>query len=517
MLHPIKEEESLKEKDDRAHEMGQPNKSTKLLMSSRNFFMFSILVCYSIVSSILHGFSRYGSETPRRTTWSEEQVPLITPSHCGYREYPWPEHHSGLPYLADVFASHDAQWVYFVSLNRGACLEEWRKADVFEGEQGKGYRFICSFDDSTHIFTEFIFAPWVHNQGLVFRCRIPEKYQSLVSQPQSTTHLHVDLHAIDDPEADPKGIFRVKPFPSMDIRDTPKLAQLPVCHAIHNTTTNAVPRNLTIVTRIKSKYGQTNVETTELPYQRILNEWIEYHRQQGGDHFIITDNDDEPGPIRSILQPHIDSGLVTYLWSPLRDCIRDYGGNRGITDRRGQIAATLSALHRYGHLTEYFGHMDVDEFFVAFNNATVLDFVRTVSDTFDAVAFVPSCMAPCNGTCVSANEPILSKWRCLTGGHYADKKLILRPRRIWAFSIHYPTLNYDGDVPREYLVNDKTEGLLAHYRREENSGIVTWQSDEFEGLVRNRFTERFEYMDRFSGERPRKDCLETTVSQEDQI
>ena len=453
-------------------------------------------------------------------------------SSCGYREYPNPEHNSGLPFLVDVFSSHDAQWVNFVWFRRGSCQKDYKKADYFFAKDGVAHRFICSFDEETHVLTEFIHSAGgrgkLDGRGKVgiIRCRIPLKFQHLVSKPQNTTALHVDLRAIENLEVEPVAVGKIRPFPSLDIRDTPKIARIPICHAIqqvnatmsirHSTSSISTQHKLTAFTRIKSQYGQAAEplrHDVKLPYDRLLPEWIEYHKSQGFDHFIIVDSDEMPGQLLDILQPYIRSGLVSYYWFPLQDCVNDYGWT-GSTSASAQQAASMSALHRYGFSTEFFAHMDIDEFFVAFRG-TILDLVQSVDyNSYDVVAFVPWTMGPCEGDRIRADQPIMAKWRCWDGGHYAAQKLIFQPARLWSFAIHYPIITVHGEKPRVYFVGKEkevegqrsdeilqntTQGLLAHYRRDYDS-IDFQKSDSFDGIASDyASTDRMHFMDRFVG------------------
>ena len=235
------------------------------------------------------------------------------------------------------------------------------------------------FDEETHVLTEFIHSAGgrgkIDGRGKVgiIRCRIPLKFQHLVSEPQNTTALHVDLTRLKT-GLEPAGVAKIRPFPSLDIRDTQKIAKIPICHAIqrvnatisieNSISSNSTQHALTAFTRIKSQYGQAAEplrNDVKLPYDRLLPEWIRYHERQGFDHFIIADSDEMPGQLLDLLQPYIRRGLVSYYWFPLQDCVNDYGWT-GSTSASAQQAASISVLHRYGFSTEFFAHMDIDEF-----------------------------------------------------------------------------------------------------------------------------------------------------------
>ena len=433
-------------------------------------------------------------------------VALPKSSSCTeYRSYPWPDHHSGLPYLGDVFASHDAQWVYFIGINRGTCKKEYLESDKFAAKGREANRFMCLFPDHVHVLSEFVHSTEPHSTGFVIRCRIPPQFQHLVQSAKDSTTLHVDLHALHDLELERTGPADIRIYPSGIVTEMPRLVQLPVCHPVERQMT---PKqyNLIAFTRIKSNYVLGHVlhanKTTVSPLPYIL-EWIEYHQEQGFDHFVIYDNDPTPhGPIESLLEPLVDSGLVTYKWFPMKDCWTDYGRYQGFLSPWGQVVGSLAVLHRMGFATRFYAHMDVDEFFVPLNNKrTVLDMMMESDSTLDVLLWLPTVMAPCDGTVVEANQSPLRKWQCLTNRHYAAAKLIMRPERILYFFVHYPILTMNGTKPTEYMFSDRTEGLLAHYRQ--SPGQKYWR-DDFSGMVQSNFTKRAHFMDHFLSTRKLK-------------
>jgi hypothetical protein len=89
---------------------------------------------------------------------------------------------------------------------------------------------------------------------------------------------------------------------------------------------------------------------------------------------------------------------------PLKsDCWLDYGPSKGYLVAWGQVAS-LAALHRMlSFTTQFFAHMDVDEFFVT-KECTVLDMIMTTNnnhdDSIDALRWIPTHMAPRQATCL---------------------------------------------------------------------------------------------------------------------
>ena len=198
-----------------------------------------------------------------------------------------------------------------------------------------------------------------------------------------------------------------------------------------------------------------------------------------------------------MLEPLITSGLVSYRWFPIGLCYKAEAPRKGHRMQYGQMTASLSALHRYGFSTEFYAHMDLDEFFVPLvKGKTVLDIMMELDPSIDAVYWKPNRMAPCDGTQVTATQSVLQKWNCLTGIHYADVKMIMRSNRMLYFFIHYAVLTVDWTKPNKLTLNDKTEGLLAHYRQD--SDVNSWWRDDYSGKIgTNHYTEKVHFMDTF--------------------
>ncbi|MBQ7215263.1 MAG: glycosyltransferase family 92 protein [Synergistaceae bacterium] len=77
-----------------------------------------------------------------------------------------------------------------------------------------------------------------------------------------------------------------------------------------------------------------------------IKEWLDFHIKQGVTHFFIYDNLSTDN-FREVLQPYIDSGMVTY----------------SIINRTNrQIDAYNMALHKYGKKFKYMAFIDGDEF-----------------------------------------------------------------------------------------------------------------------------------------------------------
>eukprot|EP00532_Pseudo-nitzschia_australis_P006285 CAMPEP_0168173606 /NCGR_PEP_ID=MMETSP0139_2-20121125/6000_1 /TAXON_ID=44445 /ORGANISM="Pseudo-nitzschia australis, Strain 10249 10 AB" /LENGTH=484 /DNA_ID=CAMNT_0008091581 /DNA_START=284 /DNA_END=1735 /DNA_ORIENTATION=+ len=464
-----------------------------------------------------------GTGGTQRTT---QRTPPSVSSCTGYREYPFPEHHTGLPYLADAFASFDSKTVTFVGINRGKCEEEWKTADSFATfKEAEYHRFVCVFhtgntadnnnDDRVYVLSAFVESTWPHDPIYLIQCQLPQQFRHLIRAGQTTTELHVDVLSMDDMEQDKEGAWgnhrRRGPLSansnssgtSAVVDDLPSIPNVPVCHpasahSTHDRNKNLEPNQFELIgyLPVTSSYAldsrKGNEKSTIWSSVHRIPEWIDYHKRQGFDHFVVYDNDKEPhGPIETILKEHIDSGLVSYRWFPLVNCMS------AVEDRRmdtAQIAGSMAALHRIGYATKYLSYHDGDEYFVPLSSGksnkrkTVARMARGIFESkpsVDAIEWVPTVMAPCNGTTVKAGGSVLRKWKCLTDQHYADVKLIVRTATIFYFCIHYPTVTVTGGKPEVYRFDDKTEGYLAHYRAEDNP-TGSWR-DNYSGPVRNEW------------------------------
>lgn len=101
---------------------------------------------------------------------------------------------------------------------------------------------------------------------------------------------------------------------------------------------------------------------------RYLQEWIEFHRTVGVEHFFLYNNDSDDAFI-SVLQPYIQEGLVT---------LHDWPGVRQ------QVSAYDHCLRTYGPRTRWIGFIDDDEFLFPVQGDSILD----VLGDFEAYAGV---------------------------------------------------------------------------------------------------------------------------------
>ena len=453
----------------------------------------------------------------------EQAVPSSSEPHqsyqCKYREYPEPKHHTGLPFLADVFAAENGTAVYFVAVNKGPCMKEWQYAQEFHSYSDRTHtdvhQFICSFPDGSVTFSD----P-VHRKGfgsdmlwsnaiLLIRCRIPNRYISWVNKAALTTNLTVSLHSTEDLEAnqenegatEPKGTYR----------------DIPVCHSswpmYNNTIDEAAPKqplpatfvhryNLSLFTRVKSDYVVNGFQHRSFSISPdMLIGWIEYHHAIGFEHFYIYDSGDtEHGPIEEWLRPYIALGLVTYVWYPFKDCIRDYDadkdrlfGTQGSQYRIGQYAAGNSALRRYAAETKYMAAWDVDEYLVLNPSYTdAKDLINQTIRSEDAALRVrEKWISVCQNASIVPGMLPFERARCTKVETKVNTlpKPIMKTDEILYFLVHevmastYQAVRNDK---RKAFVKPKaqivTDAYLAHFRRRP---YFDYDAENFEGFVSN--------------------------------
>ena len=444
---------------------------------------------------------------------------------CNFQSFPLPQNDSGLPYLSDVFQDATQTHVVFVALASSGCEPGYASYNQkFFYSPKNRVRFLCEFQPGNHK----VWSDYVHPNGddwtpsFSFRCTIPmELRKNVTTVGSQSTDLTVSLYAIHDElqveENDPPRKPEVASTALVEGRDSIK--DIPVCSNLWYQPDT--PTHLALGHAQNKKYGMTMLVVIRLltpnfvrnyisdrnnthgvfqDHGRYLLEWMEYHLEIGVQHFIVYDNEEEHvvGRLRRLLLPYIRRGIVTYVWFPHPYCLNP----EGWPVARGQFAAELSALHRYGPYTRYFGDWDVDEFIylgdeggsvppppssmVSLSNTassepapvhspTKKNLVAFLDKVFeespqeeelDAVHFRPHVFTMCNGTNTTYDPTILlmEARRCFTGKHHSDNKLIMKADRILHYVVHYPRLTVNWTKPRVYMVNTTTQGLLVHYR-----------------------------------------------------
>ncbi|ETO28600.1 hypothetical protein RFI_08532, partial [Reticulomyxa filosa] len=119
------------------------------------------------------------------------------------------------------------------------------------------------------------------------------------------------------------------------------------------------------------KFGQ-------MPLQ--IEQWVQYHRMQGFDHFYIYDHQRrlEGNTIYEALQPYINRGLVTYILYPVDKTTRRWP----VSNLYYQHAQIHSCMTRFRFESDFIANIDVDEWIIPnvniqFNDKLVSHIVYT--------------------------------------------------------------------------------------------------------------------------------------------
>lgn len=117
--------------------------------------------------------------------------------------------------------------------------------------------------------------------------------------------------------------------------------------------------NLSHPTSVEKKYDISicAIFKNEAPY---LKEWIEFHRLVGIEHFYMYNNNSEDN-FRIVLEPYIESGLVTLIDWPYK---------------QKQMESYKDCINKYAFETKWIGFIDIDEFIIPKSTDTVYEFLK---------------------------------------------------------------------------------------------------------------------------------------------
>ena len=111
-----------------------------------------------------------------------------------------------------------------------------------------------------------------------------------------------------------------------------------------------------------------------------IEEWIEYHRIIGVEHFYIYD-DESTDELCDKLQYYIDTGVVTYiLWSNADQC-----------------GAYNHAIQNFKWDNKYMGFIDTDEFIVSVEHRMLLEVIEEIIEQYEKNPYRKHYMDHCGG------------------------------------------------------------------------------------------------------------------------
>lgn len=93
---------------------------------------------------------------------------------------------------------------------------------------------------------------------------------------------------------------------------------------------------------------------------RFLKEWIEFHALIGVNHFYLYNNNSTDN-YKEVLQPYVESGLVTLIDWPIS---------------QGQVSAYKNFYDNYWEESQWISFLDIDEFFVPKKDMTLREWMK---------------------------------------------------------------------------------------------------------------------------------------------
>jgi len=237
------------------------------------------------------------------------------------------------------------------------------------------------------------------------------------------------------------------------------------------------------------------------PVHRVA-EWLEFHLMVGVEHFFIFDNsrsdcaEGRCSALHDVLRPYISAGTVSYLFWPAPLCDAHFEGQSAWRRWGPQIAAFNSCLGRFAAMTRWMALHDVDEFLAPTlpEHHSIADVLRAVRRrvgpqrfaALNSIGFAQKLLLNCSNLRerprAEYERPnkmgsVWSRYQCVSRTlEPKNKKLLVRPLRMRAALIHFPTFFYPPHVLHEYILNDTAEGLMYHAR---DSGAAFKKNDFF--------------------------------------
>ena len=184
-----------------------------------------------------------------------------------------------------------------------------------------------------------------------------------------------------------------------------------------------------------------------------IEEWIDYHRMLGIEHFYITDNLSSP-PLEKTLRKYIEEGVVTYQYD---------------TRVKPQIKVYNECMEMYGDENKWIAFIDSDEFLVLKKHRNISDFMNNYEE-YGALS-VCWYLFGSNGH-IKKQKSIINSYtkRSWRSDAY---KTIVQPKTVIKYSIHNVEKHKEGyytvdeqkcRVSGALVKNESTEYIqLNHY------------------------------------------------------
>lgn len=164
---------------------------------------------------------------------------------------------------------------------------------------------------------------------------------------------------------------------------------------------------------------------------RYLNEWIEFHKLIGVQHFVLI-NDRSTDDFLEVLQPYIDAREVELFSNPCPEALR------GRNWPKYQCAVHSALVKHQRGVSRWLALVDVDEFIVPSLSNNLLDFLRDYED-FGGLyirwePFGTSYVAQVPERALMI-ETLCLKWKFIKGYDMLGKSIV-KPQRVLRANIH---------------------------------------------------------------------------------
>ncbi len=222
-----------------------------------------------------------------------------------------------------------------------------------------------------------------------------------------------------------------------------------------------------------------------------MDEWINYHKLVGVDHFYIYDNESTDN-LKEVLKPYIKSGLVEYrYWKGKSEQLRCYN----------------YALNKHRKETKWLGFIDDDEFVVPVKDKTIPDVLKRLGIKSSlSIAWV---LYGSNKQKKKKDGLVIERFTKRAKKAFRQYKVIVNPRIAVAITSAHKCAclgkNYSvtENLENVDLTKNHTENIIRvnHYHvksleeflLKKNRGDVLY-------IKHNANTERFNYLDKISSD-----------------
>ena len=199
-----------------------------------------------------------------------------------------------------------------------------------------------------------------------------------------------------------------------------------------------------------------------------VKEWINYHLLAGVQHFYIYDND-SPDNFKEVLQPYINSGIVTYIFYPIKH----------------QDEAYNEAKRDFRFFSRYMAFIDDDEFIMPKSRPTiseVVDEVLSSNSMASGLSINWRLFGSNNQESADYSKGVLERFTRSDAEPHDHIKTVYNPRRIkFFFNPHFCayftgcySLNERGQVTRSHqnIPPSDDKIVINHYNKKSREEYI---------------------------------------------